>query len=69
MTLNDYLTRNQIPRLEFAERIGIDRSTLSRLLNGKRSASWQLAGTIEEATAGAVTRSDLRPDIYAERAA
>lgn len=64
MRLSDYIEQSGTSRQAFADRIGVDLSYLSRLMSGKRRASWQLAGAIEEASGGAVTRHDLRPDIY-----
>lgn len=37
---------------------------LSQIAYGYRRASHEMARAIEDATGGAVTRGDLRPDIY-----
>ncbi len=37
---------------------------LSQIANGHRKAGFVLAKAIEDATSGAVTREDLRPDVY-----
>lgn len=39
-------------------------STLYMIALGHKQPSWNLATSIERATAGAVTRHDLRPDVF-----
>lgn len=46
-----------------ALRLGVTASYLSRLVSGDRSITAERAIQIEDATGGAVTRSELRPDI------
>lgn len=47
-----------------AESAGCSAGTLYMIALGHKRPSWKLAGAIEQATAGAVTRHDLRPDIF-----
>lgn len=53
-------------RRELAAACGASPDYLWQIATGwnKRKASHELARRIEEATAGEVTRHDLRPDIY-----
>lgn len=64
MNLADYL--ETLPRggkKILALRLGVTASYLSRLVSGDRSVTAERAIQIEEATDGAVTRFELRPDI------
>ncbi|SPO68141.1 YdaS family helix-turn-helix protein [Pseudomonas sp. JV241A] len=64
MNLAEYL--ESLPRggkKIIALRLGVTASYLSRLVSGDRSVTAERAIQIEEATDGAVTRSELRPDI------
>lgn len=47
----------------FALKLGVTASYLSRLISGDRSITAERCLQIEEATGGAVTRFDLRPDL------
>jgi DNA-binding transcriptional regulator YdaS (Cro superfamily) len=47
----------------FAIRLGVTASYLSRLISGDRSITAERAIQIEDATEGAVSRAELRPDI------
>lgn len=50
-------------RKQLALQLGISPSYLSRLTSGDRSITAERCLQIEEATGGAVTRFDLRPDL------
>lgn len=50
-------------RKRLALQLGISASYLSRLLAGDRSITAERALAIEEATCGAVSRFDVRPDL------
>ncbi|MBJ2204602.1 MULTISPECIES: transcriptional regulator [Pseudomonas] len=51
----------------FAIRLGVTASYLSRLISGDRSITAERAIQIEDATEGAVSRAELRPDIQWEK--
>jgi DNA-binding transcriptional regulator YdaS (Cro superfamily) len=48
----------------FAQALGVTQQTVSRLLNKKRGVTAEMAVAIERATAGEVSRADLRPDLF-----
>lgn len=54
---------------EIALAAGCAPSTLYMVALGHKQPSWKLASDIEGATAGAVTRQDLRPDVFGTAAA
>jgi len=47
-----------------AKKVGSSRGYLRLVFNGYKKAGFSLAQRLEEETAGAVTKSQLRPDIY-----
>lgn len=47
-----------------SEQTGISRAAIYFWLSGDQRVSAEYARRIEEATAGAVTRADLRPDLF-----
>lgn len=64
MNLENYL--ELLPRggkKLFAIQLGVTASYLSRLISGDRSITAERAIQIEDATEGAVSRAELRPDI------
>ncbi|ENQ6443803.1 helix-turn-helix domain-containing protein [Citrobacter freundii] len=58
----DSLTKEQQSQL--AERVGSTPGYLRLVFNGYKKASFSLAKRLEQNTFGAITKSDLRPDIY-----
>lgn len=54
---------------ELAASLGISQQNVSRLMTRGKRVSAELAVKIEEATKGEIKRSDLRPDLFNERAA
>lgn len=60
MKLSEY--DNQNNRAELARSLGVTLSMISQWVNGTRPVSAEKCVAIEQATAGAVTRKDLRPD-------
>ena len=69
MNLATYV--EQLPRggkKLFAIRLGVTASYLSRLISGDRSITAERAIQIEDATEGAVSRAELRPDIQWSKA-
>lgn len=51
---------------QLAVSAGCAPTTLYMIALGHKRASWKLAARIEAATNGAVTRHDLRPDVFGE---
>lgn len=47
-----------------AERLGVTVGMVGHVLNGIRSLSVEKSKLIEQQTGGAITRADLRPDIF-----
>jgi DNA-binding transcriptional regulator YdaS (Cro superfamily) len=69
MNLRDYI--NSFPKnkrltikKELCKKLRIAESTLKSWCNGNRKTSLSFLGALEEATGGAVTRLDQRPDIF-----
>lgn len=60
MKLRVYLIEKNITILEFAKTIGIDRTYLGLIANGKKKPSRFLAKEIERATNGEVTAEELQ---------
>lgn len=62
--LRGYRLKHGISPDEFAKCLGIAEPTLRSLENGTRAITAERAKEIEERTAGALKRSDLRPDLF-----
>lgn len=58
----DSLTKEQQEHL--ALNVGSTAGYLRLIFNGYKKAGFSLAKKLEDTTSGAVTKSDLRPDIY-----
>lgn len=58
----DSLTKEQQECLAF--NVGSTSGYLRLIFNGYKKAGFSLAKKLEDTTSGAVTKSDLRPDIY-----
>ncbi len=58
----DSLTQQE--RLHLAKRVDSSTGYLRLVFTGHKKAGFVLAQRLEEETAGAVTRTELRPDIY-----
>lgn len=58
----DSLTKEQ--QGELAGKVGSTPGYLRLVFNGYKKASFVLAKKLEQCTSGAITKSDLRPDIY-----
>jgi DNA-binding transcriptional regulator YdaS (Cro superfamily) len=65
MTLQEYL--NTTTQAAFAERLGVTQGLVSQWLTGETKLTAERAVQIEEVTAGEVSRSDLRPDLWPPR--
>lgn len=67
MTLQEYFNdKKRGSKDALARELGITRTWMSQLINGRQVCSPELAVEIERLTAGAVTRKDLRPDLFGE---
>jgi DNA-binding transcriptional regulator YdaS (Cro superfamily) len=65
MTLYEYFsTEPWGAKHEMAVHLGITDTYISLLIHGKRRPSGPMALSIERATQGLVTRTELRPDLY-----
>ena len=66
MTLREFFNgkpRGSAARL--AAQVGVTPTWMALITNGLRKPSLRLAVEIEKATDGAVTRQELRPDVFA----
>lgn len=61
MKLADYMTLVGIKDTAFAEKVGRDQSTISRIRRGEVLPDWSTVVRIAEATDGAVTANDFMP--------
>lgn len=59
MNLKEYLFRKDISQVEFAEKLGVTRETVSRIVKQRNNPSPKLAKKIEELTNGEVTAMEL----------
>jgi DNA-binding transcriptional regulator YdaS (Cro superfamily) len=64
MEIEEYLFRNKITKTDFAKRIGVSRPHFHQMLSGKKRITAETAFKIEKETQGAVTKEELRPDIF-----
>lgn len=64
MNLKSYISSGYGKAKELASEIGIHPSFLSQMAGGDRAVSPEYAVAIEQATNGAVTRKDLRPNDF-----
>jgi len=64
MNITEYLERENMSRAKFASRIGVSPTTVLYWQTGKRNPSPGRARLVEEITGGAVTRAELRPDVW-----
>lgn len=66
--LREHRERQGLSCEDFAKELGIAEVTLRSLENGTRNITAERAVEIEEKTAGAIGRHQLRPDLYPEEA-
>jgi len=59
MTLADFMKENRLTDADFAAKIAVDRSTVSRLRRTNQCPSRATMQAIAEATGGAVTADDF----------
>lgn len=62
--LKAYREKQGLSPAEFAKQLGVAEVTVRSLENGTRNISPERAKMIEEATKGALKRTQLRPDIF-----
>jgi DNA-binding transcriptional regulator YdaS (Cro superfamily) len=63
MNIPDYLADRSLSQQAFAALVGVTQSRVSQWISGERVPAERVLA-IEFATAGAVTRYDLRPDLF-----
>lgn len=67
MTLQEYFAdKKRGAKDALARELGISRTWMSQVISGREVCSPELAVEIERLTGGAVTRKDLRPDLFGE---
>ena len=67
MTLQEYFAdKKRGAKDALAKDLGITRTWMSLIISGREVCSPELAVEIERLTEGAVTRKDLRPDLFGE---
>ena len=67
MTLEEYFReRPRGSKMDLASKLEISKTWLSLLVSRRKHPSDSLATMIEKYTKGAVTRTELRPDLYGE---
>ena len=59
MFLKDYLKTNNISQNRFAKKCGVDKSSMSRIVQGKRFPRPEILNRIELATDGEVKANDF----------
>lgn len=64
MTLAEYLKTKNLTQAEFANAVGKSQGMVSHWIKGRYPVEAEDAKTIETVTNGAVTRHDLRPDLF-----
>ena len=62
--LGRYLVAQQVPMSRFAETIGVTPGAVAHWFYDRKKVSPKNAVLIEKATAGAISRRDLRPDLF-----
>jgi transcriptional regulator with XRE-family HTH domain len=62
MTLDEYLTQNDLTETEFARLVGCSQGTINKLRNGKTNPTMTMLQAISRATDGAVTPNDFLPE-------
>ena len=67
MTLQQFFTdKKRGAKDALAKELGISRTWMSQLIQGRQVCSPELAVEIERLASGQVTRKDLRPDLFGE---
>ncbi len=68
MTLAEWMTKHGVKDRAMAERLGVDRSTVSRVRRAKQIPSSNLIAAIAEASGGAVQPNSFFQPPYVEAA-
>ena len=66
-SLRKFIAKPGMGQKEAAKLFGVSQGLVSHWLAGRRRITAERAKQIEQATAGAVTRADLRPDLFADQ--
>jgi len=64
MNMHQYLKESGLSQQEFADRLGVTQGNVGHWLHSRHRITAERAIQIEEATHGAVTREELRPDLF-----
>lgn len=64
MDIRTYLDHKQLSQDQFAKLAGVSQGLVWQWLNGRTTITAERAVELERVTEGAVTRYDLRPDIF-----
>lgn len=64
MTLSEYLKTKNLTQAQFANLIGKSQGMVSHWINNRHRVEAEDAKLIETVTKGAVTRHELRPDLF-----
>lgn len=63
MTFTGYLSRKEVSKTDFAQKLGVARQYMYRLAAMEKCpAEWVVR--IEDATGGEVSRHEMRPDLW-----
>ncbi len=62
MRLKDWLSERRMTGSDFADLISVDKSNVSRWINGHVRPEWDVIKRIKDATGGAVTADDFLGD-------
>lgn len=68
MDLRTYIEKLSGGQTEFARKLGVSQGLVWQWLDGRTRVTAERAVEIETATAGEVTRQELRPDLYQQAA-
>lgn len=69
MDICTYLQKNEISQERFGKTLGVTQGAVWQWLKGETRITAERAIQIEKVTGGAITRHDLRPDVFGKRAA
>lgn len=64
MGIDEYLKQKNLTQGQFAEQLGVSQGLVWQWITGRQRITAERASQIEQSTGGAVTRSELRPDLY-----
>ena len=64
MDIDQYIKSAGITRIQFAEMVGVSEGMVGHWITGRYRVAAERCLRVESATNGAVTRHDLRPDVF-----